>query len=147
MCWTSAVLSSSVVITLSALYISDLITMTDLMCWIWWLDSKWRYWSVWVFFLYTVNLVLPLLSTWIKVSKMLNIYPLLLPRGWIECSYPVSSGVWWPRWHHHCVALWKCHPYNGSGLTDSPWIWSLLDMCSNRDPRVSNINRLKKDSV
>ena len=63
----SDVRSSSLLTILSALPTSDL--TTERLCCRWWLESKARYWSVWVGFLYTLVRILPSSSTTTNVSR------------------------------------------------------------------------------
>ena len=65
--WATRDLSSGFVTRTSALFRS--VRTTERLCSMWWLDLKFRYWSVWVGFLYTVTWVLSSSFMCTQVSK------------------------------------------------------------------------------
>ena len=95
---------------------------TDLLCWRWWLEPKFRYWSVWVGLRYTVTCVLPSSLMFTQASRKGNlpscsgsVVNLMLSSRLLRCL--VNSSTWY-SWIMVNVSSTYLNHTEGGGVGD-----------------------------
>ena len=120
---------------------------TDLLCWRWWLEPKFRYWSVWVGLRYTVTCVLPSSLMFTQASRKGNlpscsgsVVNLMLSSRLLR--WVVNSSTWYSWIMVNVSSTYLNHTKGGVGavrraISSNPSIYRVAIMGDTGDPMAA----------